>query len=64
MKAMFHKKELYGQWFQNDEKDVGFTEKTPPDAAHVWDEGQDEWVLPDKGAETENGEANDDCPDG
>jgi len=42
---MFHKKELYGHWFTETEDTTGYTEKVPPDTAHVFDEESGDWVL-------------------
>ena len=45
MKLLFHKLELYGKWFQNNEIDLNFTDKVPPDTGHEWNEELQEWVL-------------------
>jgi len=53
MKLMFHKQELYGHWFRDNEDSTGYTDKIPPDAAHEWDEELNEWVLPEVEEEVE-----------
>jgi len=55
MRIMFHKKDLYGMWFDDGETSDMFTEKIPPDAAHVWDEESGEWALPEPEAVPETG---------
>ena len=45
MKLMFNKINLCGQWFNENEEVAGFTEKVPPDTAHIWNEETNEWVL-------------------
>ena len=56
MRIMFHKKGLYGMWFDDGMTDDGFTEKVPPDTAHVWGEGRGEWALPEPEAIEEGGQ--------
>lgn len=45
MKLMFHKTELEGKYFDDDEINPDYTEKIPPDTKHIWDEKKDEWCL-------------------
>ena len=45
MKLMFHKQELYGQWFHDNEEPEDFSEKAPPNTGVEWDEELNEWVL-------------------
>jgi len=47
MKLMFNKTDFEGHWFQDGEDTTGYTEKVPPDAGHVWDETQQEWIIPE-----------------
>ena len=48
MILMFNKKTLEGHWFTKNEDSTGYTEKIPPYANYVWDEGLEEWVLPER----------------
>lgn len=48
---MFNKQTYEGHWFNDDETNADYTEKTPPSTAYVWDEIKNEWVL----QEYENG---------
>ena len=45
MKLMFHKTELYGQWFQDDDTPENFTEKVPQHTGQIWNEESNQWVL-------------------
>jgi len=45
MGLMFHKKELHGHWFREGDDTAGYTEKRPPYANYVFDEGLGDWVL-------------------
>ena len=67
MKLMFSKATLEGRWFRDREKPAaglgmespedaaGYTEKVPPDTAHVWDGESGEWALPEPEAVPETG---------
>lgn len=44
MKLMFHKTELYGQWFDNDVIDNEFTEKVPPFSNYYFDDTENDWL--------------------
>jgi hypothetical protein len=58
---MFHKLEMYPQWFCDGEEHLDFTEKTPPDTSYEWNEKLNKWekintVDPDtETAEDNNG---------
>jgi uncharacterized protein (DUF924 family) len=45
MKMMFHKTDMEGRWFDEDEE-VGnnYTEKVPPYTNYTFDEEQNEWI--------------------
>jgi hypothetical protein len=44
MRFLFHKTELYGHWFDDDEAPEEFTEKVPPHTKVIFDEELNEWV--------------------
>jgi hypothetical protein len=44
MKLLFHKTELYGHWFEDNEYSEGFTDKVPPHTGVVFDEESKDWV--------------------
>jgi len=52
MILMYDKETLEGRWFRDTEIDVpddttGYTEKQPTSGKHLWDDGLNEWVLPE-----------------
>ena len=47
MKLLFSKTNHEGRWFAEAEDITGYTEKIPPNTAHVWDENAEGWVLPE-----------------
>ena len=58
MKYLYHKNLLYGKWvhdeckpsdFSEGENPSDFTEKIPPHAGVVFDEGTGEWVVKEGG---------------
>jgi len=56
MRLMFHKKELHGHWFRDGEDTAGYTEKRPPYANYVFDDGLGDWVQAETADEAEGGE--------
>jgi len=42
---MFNTKTLEGGWFDDGEDTTGYTDKVPPDTAHIWDEELGEWIM-------------------
>jgi hypothetical protein len=44
MRFLFHKTELYGHWFEDDEKPEEFTEKIPPHTGVIFNEELSDWV--------------------
>ena len=58
---LYHKIELYPQWFGDGLVHNDFTEKVPPDTLHKWNEELNNWEksiehLEDKNTETEKSE--------
>jgi hypothetical protein len=56
MRFLFHKTELYGHWFDDNEKPEEFTEKIPKNTGYVFDEELDDWVLKEREAPGEEQE--------
>ena len=45
MKLMFNIITFEGHWFDDGEDTTGYTDKIPPDTAHIWNEELGEWVF-------------------
>ena len=57
MTLKFNKITFEGHWFTDDEDTAGYTDKIPPDTAHLWNEELGEWVLPEPEPEPETPDA-------
>jgi hypothetical protein len=45
MKLLFNKEDYHGQWFEDDENPIGYTEKVPLSTGYFFDEDTNDWVL-------------------